>query len=349
MGEGDTSHDKEAGGSHTSYTYDSPHDTSEYTRSLEKFFYLQDEDGTPNPPSLILAMTIGVDGLDHVLKSPPFSTLKSKSLQENYIPINDVLKKEVLRRSHFLLKELDSKKDHPLRDNSQRLRMPQPAQWTREKRVKFLEDKNMLELHPLDIAFLKAKVEDIKAEVIQMLGEQQQAKQSCPERQRGRPPQSSSEPVESSEATGGKKRGSEDGPAMGDATATARSRSKGRRQSKGRHRHDGDDETRPSALCDSVAKCLYGAANGSTVLFGLSEDEATVTLEYLLNNWNEASRFLKVGQDFYNTSMLSPEETLERSVQDLVKFCQRKRIKTEAMSPAPVERSISTSVKETSV
>jgi hypothetical protein len=153
---------KDVGRKSHPYSYHSPHDTSEYARSLEKFHVMNGS----SSPALVLAMTIGIAEFDHVLKSPPFSNLTTKTMQEGYIPINSDLGKEILRRSHFLLQEIDkTKSDHPLRDNSMRLRMPQPSQWTREKRVKFLEEKNMLELSPLDLDFLRVKVGEIRDEI----------------------------------------------------------------------------------------------------------------------------------------------------------------------------------------
>jgi hypothetical protein len=320
------------------YSYDSPHDTAEYARSLEKFITLQEEEGS-NPPSLILAMTIGINGLDHVLKSPPFSDLTSKSLQESYIPINDVLKKEILRRSHFLLKEIDNKKtDHPLRDNSMRLRMPQPAQWTREKRVKFLEEKNMLELHPLDVAFLKAKVDEIKEEVGRVLMTPgANAKSSRRQSAAG-----SAEGAHSDRSAAAESGLSKMIRGMGEAAAAAGPSSsttwqgRGSRGRRGRVQEDFDDGSggddgdgsTSNHLCNNVATRLYGIANGSSSLFGLSEVDASAALEYLINNRREASSFLKVGHDFYKKSGdLSFEELLDKSIHDLVKFHQRKRIK----------------------
>jgi hypothetical protein len=333
--------EKDGARSHA-YSYDSPHDTAEYARSLEKFFNLQDEGS--NPPSLILAMTIGIDGLNHVLKSPPFSNLTSKSLQESYIPINDVLKKEILRRAHFLLKEIDNKKtDHPLRDNSMRLRMPQPAQWTREKRVNFLEEKNMLELHPLDVAFLTGKVEEIKEELAQVLatpggGAKRWRRQSVAGSAEGA--HSDRSIVESGLGVTNEGMG---GAASGGGPASSSLQGRGLRGRRGRFQEDGDcrgeddEENASNHLYDTVASRLYGAANGSTILFGLSEEDASVALEYLLNNRREASSFLKVGQDFYKqSSSLSFEEVLDKTIHDLVKFYQRKRLKaTDPVHPPP--------------
>jgi hypothetical protein len=332
------------------YSYPSSHDTSEYARSLEKFYVTNGS----SPPALVLAMTIGIAGFDHVLKSPPFSNLTTKTMQEGYIPINSDLRKEILRRSHFLLQEIDkTKTDHPLRDNSMRLRMPQPSQWTREKRIKFLEEKNMLELNPLDLDFLRVKVGEIRDEVERKLsysgkesgkrlvgttgGElSRQGSLASPASALGTAMErdgAGAEIADLQAAPYQEATVTEGGSVAGVLAAkrAPRSRASVARRPILELSNDVSDESWPlNLLYDSVATRLYGVSNGSTILSGVSEETATAALEYLLNNRSEASRFLKVGHEFYEASRnVTPEEKIDKCIEDLVKFHQRKRIKVE--------------------
>lgn len=350
----DSTNCKEVGRRGHPYSYHSPHDTSEYARSLEKFHAMN----ASSPPALVLAMTIGIAGFDHVLQTPPFSNLTTKTMQEGYIPINSDLSKEILRRSHFLLQEIDkTKTDHPLRDNSMRLRMPQPSQWTREKRVKFLEEKNMLELSPLDLEFLRVKVGEISEEVVRKLSSsgKESGKRLAQEGQSEQPREGAYAPgVPTTEPKVGR-----DGAELTDrqvapdeevtvtdggnvARAVATKRAPRPKASFAHHpnseasRDVSGDSSPLNLLYDSVATRLYGVSNGSMILQGVSEETATGTLEYLLNNRPEASRFLKVGQGFYEANhSLTPEEKIDKCIEDLVKFHRRKRIKVET-EPTPV-------------
>jgi hypothetical protein len=336
------------------FSYHSPHDTSEYARSLKTFYVMNGS----SPPALVLAMTIGIAGFDHVLKSAPLSNLTTKTMQEGYIPTNSELQKEVLRRSHFLLQEIDkTKTDHPLRDNSMRLRMPQPSQWTREKRVKFLEEKNMLELSPLDLEFLRVKVEEIRNEVEQKLlySRKEGGKRMVGTGQGGVSRQGALTSSASTLDTTMGRNGTEttdrqvapdqkgyetDGGGGGAAAAVAAKRAPRSRASFARRAileasNEASDDSSPlNQFYDRVATRLYGVSNGTTILDGVSEETATATLEYLLNNRSEASRFLKVGQEFYEASRnVATEGTVDKCIEDLVKFYQRKRVKVET---APV-------------
>jgi hypothetical protein len=331
------------------FSYHSPHDTSEYARSLETFYVMNGS----SPPALVLAMTIGIAGFDHVLNSAPLSNLTTKTMQEGYIPTNSELQKEILRRSHFLLQEIDkTKTDHPLRDNSMRLRMPQPSQWTREKRVKFLEEKNMLELSPLDLEFLRVKVEEIRNEVEQKLlyVGKEGGKRMVVTGQGGVSRQgtliSSASTLDTTMGRDGPEttdrqgaldqKGSETDGGGGVAAALAVKRAPRSRASFARRAileapNEASDDSSPlNQFYDRVATRLYGVSNGSTILDGVSEETATATLEYLLNNRSEASRFLKVGQEFYEASRdVATEGTIDKCIEDLVKFYQRKRVKVE--------------------
>lgn len=81
------------------WCYATPADTATEMRSIAFTFHTNGE-----KMSQFFAMATGADGFDvsAILDQPPFNT--KKKVRKDFFPTNDDYKKEILRRSYFLMK-----------------------------------------------------------------------------------------------------------------------------------------------------------------------------------------------------------------------------------------------------
>lgn len=304
------------------YSYNSPHDSPLYVRSLAKAFgQLEDR-----PPSVLVAMAIGVPDFPDLLTTPPFSEITSKAVQETYVPISELLKREILRRSYFLLNEIDHKRtDHPLRDGSMRLRMPQPAQWNRDRLLKFLEEK-VIDLHEKDLQFLRLKMGEVKIEIAQHVraikARREAEAQQAIDRGAAHPRRRRTLEALPAPLGLGTVPPTTDAPEELPLSATATGRSVGEGAS-------GSGSSESDEWTERVSKRLYGAANGLEMVEGLSDVEALDALDFLLSHKQEAVQFLQVGRAYYQPKGESapPEAALDKTICDLSRYSQRKKAK----------------------
>ena len=119
------------------YMYASAFDTNGLMRSAAKMFILCHAKSMAS----VFTMCIGIQEFASVLLLEPFSspTMK-KSHSRTFKPTNDLLHKEIARRSHFIIKEWESEStdNHPLLSAAGRVRAPEPKGWNTDRSTKWL-------------------------------------------------------------------------------------------------------------------------------------------------------------------------------------------------------------------
>lgn len=142
------------------YMYASAFDTNGLMRSAAKMFILCHAKSMAS----VFTMCIGIQEFASVLLLEPFSspTMK-KSHSRTFKPTNDLLHKEIARRSHFIIKEWESEStdNHPLLSAAGRVRAPEPKGWNTDRSTKWLAA-NGLKPSRQDTAFFAEAIKGFK-------------------------------------------------------------------------------------------------------------------------------------------------------------------------------------------
>jgi hypothetical protein len=148
---------------YSEFLYESEFDTDQFRRSAAANFMHPGQRQT----SFVFAMVMGNPEYQGLDKRPPFSSTKKKEHTYIFRPINTVLLHEVLRRAHFIARELPFDRQHPFRRHG-KIQMPRPASWNTERLHDWLHQHTLV-WKPQDEQFLKQVVDTYTQQLTQAL------------------------------------------------------------------------------------------------------------------------------------------------------------------------------------
>jgi hypothetical protein len=144
--------------------YVSSHDMyNRYYRSVERHFNTVGE----KKPSVLLAVSIGVEEFHDILTTSPFKDIKTRDVKKNFIPQLRDLHDEVQRRSHFFMNEWRADHaEHPLKKGTSVIKAPSSKNWRLPQFTEWLQKKTLpLDENRKDITFLRKTILEFKTAV----------------------------------------------------------------------------------------------------------------------------------------------------------------------------------------